>query len=90
MFADIFTIFTGIYSDPVAFLTSKLLIMLFTWSTVAALISSSAVAGNSFLIFSYFLLFLFKELQRFWLFYKPGSFLEKAISDTYFYTSIYL
>ena len=53
-----FTIFTGIYSDPVAFLASKLLIMLFTWSTVAALVSSSAVAGNSF---SYFLLFFISQ-----------------------------
>ena len=50
MYADIFTIFTGILSGPVAFLTSKRLIILFIWSTIAALILSSAVDRNSFLI----------------------------------------
>ena len=50
MFADIFTTFTEMLSGPVAFLVSKLLINLFIWSTIVALIFSSAVGGNSFLI----------------------------------------
>ena len=50
MFADIFTTFTEMLFDPVAFLASKLLINLFIWSIIVALIFSSAIGGNSFLI----------------------------------------
>ena len=46
MFAGIFTTFTGTFTGPVAFLAFKLI--LFFWLTVAALIFSSAVAGDSF------------------------------------------
>ena len=50
MYPDIFKTFSEILSGPVAFLASKLLIILYIWLTGAALISSSAVAGNLFLI----------------------------------------
>lgn len=50
MFADICTTFSGILFIPVAFLVSKRLVILFIWSTVAALIFSFTVAGNSFFI----------------------------------------
>ena len=50
MEADIFTTLTGILSGPFTFLASKLLVILSIWSTVAALIFSSAAGRNSFLI----------------------------------------
>ena len=50
MYADIFTTCTGIVSGPLAFLASKLQIILFIWSTLAASIFNSVAAENSYLI----------------------------------------
>ena len=45
MYAEIFVTFTGILSGSVVFLASKLII-LFIWSTAAALMVNSVLTGN--------------------------------------------